>query len=185
MKKPQRLIATLLLFGMPTYLLAAQTYLYCTQKQPDYIYLGASMMKVVGACGEPIRTEEKYITPVKQQLVDQWIYHHQPNSAFAQGFLYVKQNAMVINFVDNQVSAIEVEGQAVKSTHYCNPELPIAIGDTMQKVYQICFWADIKHQITQTIPLPTEQQIVLTYEPSPNTPLKKLYFKNLKLIKIE
>lgn len=177
-------ILTSILVLFPATLFASPTFLYCQTNSPDYIYLGDSMSKAIAACGNPMSKTEKTIYPTKDQAVTRWVYNYRPNSGFTQGQIIQKKNALIIDFVDKKVSSISVEGTGTQKTNYCNEKTSISIGDSMQKVDQVCFYPDDIKNIQKRTVLPSQQQFTLTVQPGPDLPGQKLYFVNDKLTKI-
>lgn len=174
----------LIAVSLPMTLIASPNFIYCQTSMPDYIYLGASMSKAIAACGNPISKTEKTIYPTQDQAAVRWVYNYRPNSGFNQGQLIQKKNALIIDFVDKKVSAISVLNSSKQKTYYCNLAVSINIGDSMQKVGQVCFTPDLIQNITNKIVLPSKEQITLTIQPAPGLPEQKLYFVDDKLVSI-
>lgn len=175
----------LIVVSLPIALIASPNFIYCQTGMPDYIYLGDPMSKAIAACGNPTSKTEKTIYPTQDQAIVRWIYNYQPNSGFNQGQMIQKKNALIIDFVDKKISAISVLNTSTQTTNYCNPTVSINIGDSMQKVGQVCFTPDLIQNITNKIALPPKEQITLTIQPATGLPVQKLYFVDDKLTKIE
>jgi len=170
-----------LLFITPL-MFAQQNYFYCNN---TYIYPGDSLDKVKAICGAPLHKQKKMVTHVKFQKAEQWIYNFQPNSGVNFGKMKTKANALIINFINNKIHQIFVEGQPVTKTYFCRPDVPIKIGDTGPYVYELCMWPNYKQDITLKSPSAPVAQIILTYQPSPHNQPTILHFENGKLVDIE
>ena len=163
--------------------LFAKDYFYCN-KTITYIYPGDTLEHVKQSCGEPTGSTEED-APLKTKVIDQWIYDYQPNSAFYTDKLKSKESGLVLDFVEDKLVKITVEGQTVDKSFYCRTDVAIQLGDHKTKAYQICPHPSKMHTITQTIPQKAKKQQVLTYQPNEYSEPTKLYFQDSKLVKID
>lgn len=165
---------------------AQQSYLYCNQIDPGgYIYLGYTIDQIIATCGQPLERKHQVRQPTKTVTMEEWRYNYRPNSPFSHSELIAKDDALVIDFLDNKAVEIFVEGQSVKKTFYCNAQVPLKLGDTRQTAYQLCFWASTKAEIQKTEKEPPVNQLLLRYQPTQNGPTKDLIFEKGKLVKIQ
>ncbi len=170
---------------LPASLFAAQQSLYCASQNPGTVEIGNSIEQVINTCGTPTSQSTKEIYPVKEQPVTQWIYNHIPNSAWTQGALINEPNALIVNFdQNNKITKIVVNGTSVEQTNTCNIQLSLHVGDTMQKTYQLCQWADDKKELIEKTMLPSKQQTTFIYQTSSFNPPTTFIFEDSQLVMI-
>jgi len=164
---------------MNTPILSAN-FFYCPQTN-QYIYFGDTIAQVKQICGEPISEESKKITLMEEREVVQYIYHFQPNTKIR---IY-KKESLVIDFVDEKIVNIQVEGVPVSETNYCSTARLIKIGDLRRWAFYVCRDPSVIQTVTQSVPKERVTQTILTYRESAYLPLVKLYFYDDKLVEIE
>lgn len=179
------IFTTTLLLMISPILLAKQTSLYCiTPNHTGYIYLRDTMAEVEQQCGKPLKVKHDTRYPTETLKMEQWVYNYRPNSPFSHAKLITRDHTLVINFLDNKADAIWVEGVPTNSTHYCNADVALKLGDTRDVTYQLCFWPDIKQPVSRTVRETPVVQTILSYKPTPYSELLELVFEKTRLVDI-
>jgi hypothetical protein len=162
----------------------AVDYFYCGDTTA-YARLGDALEHVLKICGTPKSSAEKKVIPLKPIEGARWIYNFQPNSAFITKKLVMKENALIVDFNQNdKLIQIQVEGKVVTQTNYCQTAKTIKLGDTKIYVYQICPNPSIMKNTTINIPQKEILQTTLTYQQNQYIPATTLIFNDKKLAQI-
>ena len=175
-------ILYIFILSIITTVVFAADYLYCP-KTSGYAYIGDSLEKVKQTCGNPINSAQAP-PPQKTIEVTRWIWNFQPNSGNSRFGFKRMNKALVIDFKDQKIIKIVVEGSPVQQTNYCNPFKPLKIGDKSLLALALCHRASTEKNISQQIP-EGSKQTVLTYKPEPYSPTVNLSFQDNKLRAID
>jgi hypothetical protein len=140
---------------------------------------------VTTTCGDPQAQDVQTTHSTETEQVEQWIYDYVPNSPLVTGQVVSRKDAFVVYFKNLKAVEILVEGESVQATKYCRPDVVVSVGDSADRIYQVCQWPSLKQNITRPISQKPVEQMILTYQSSPQNPARKLYFEDFKLVKIE
>lgn len=156
--------------GAPTAGSAVMNSFYCA-KNAAYINLGDSPAEVEQACGKPDSTQVVNSQSSQAQQVQQWIYYRNGQS-------------MVVNVANNQVQSLNVSGQDLQNSGFCNSAQPIAVGNAVSQLRSSCNAPVLVRNVTTSLPQQTTQQMQWTYNQGYMSPLT-LVFQDFKLVSIQ
>jgi hypothetical protein len=182
MTKPIATLALICLALSPAAHAATQ---YFCPSSNQYINLGASIAEARAKCGPPHTATTSPYTLKKTRLVDQWVYNYQPNTILRFGTIHTRKGALVVNFINNKVIEILVNGHSVASTNFCSNNLPVKVGDNNLTIRQLCDQPTIIQKTKQTISQQKTQKVVWTYQANDYIPANTLTFISGKLVSIQ
>lgn len=184
--------ATLILFLMPAYLQADQSF-YCPQKSMT-ISVGMTADQVLNACGAPLsKTESEQPATVKVPVTN-LIYNNlgtdkmysimsDDPAVFGEWNIPTGSGGtqLEVNIVNNKVKNVKVDGSNANSVSMCNGA-SIQEGDDVSKVYNECGSPSMVNNtfIEQVINSPNPPEIWI-YQPSQYAPKVTLTFVEGKL----
>lgn len=165
----------------------SQTSYYCANTN-SYVNLGDSIDQVTQNCGEPTQTKMDNSVTSASLPVEQWSYQA-PFVVTAGKVQYVSRPnfriPLIINFSDNKVVRIYDQENEAKESYFCNPLVPVKIGDTKEDVRNLCSNPTLVENTSQQSKKKVTPQLIYIYQPNSYDRLVSMYFENFKLVKIE
>ncbi len=164
-----------LLFTLILVLPISQAFAFFLCNNDDnYVHLGNTTHEVQDLCGAPIASTVRIIKTHDNEKIAQWIYKDSGTA----------KDTLVVTFSNDKAISIQIEGQSVQQSRYCNNDVPFNLGDNEALLYKLCKAPALKKIGNHAAPGPEQKQNILTY-PNGNTGTSQLIFMDDKLIAIE
>jgi|GEM_PF-2140658 len=155
---------------------------YCTNTG-RVVSTGVTVDQIIQACGNPSKMETlRSQEPVARQILNQWIYYSKQATAPWDNKLPPE---LVINFFEDQVQSIEVDGVGMPNGINCFNQGMIQPGDFRSKVLLLCGKPERVQRNTKTIMGPEQTTQRLTYQRNNGLPPVIFEVKEGKLAQIQ
>jgi opacity protein-like surface antigen len=150
----------------------------------EYAYVGDTQAQILGKCGQPYNIKEFSNNPDNTIEKIRWVYTQNLYINNSSGIaLGVNQGARYsVEFVNNKVNTIYVEGEAKTEYDYCG-SVPgvrriIKQGETMDRVRSQCGNPTLVNKTNEKTDAPPVQVVEYIYQFDPSVPAVIVHIEN-------